>query len=37
MDKWHEEVTAEGLVGKGNLRLLIATNMSFMEPLNGKT
>jgi hypothetical protein len=29
MDKWHEEVTAEGLVGKGNLRLLIADEHVF--------
>jgi hypothetical protein len=29
MDKWHEELTAEGLVGKGNLRLLIADEHVF--------
>ncbi|MGD6810888.1 MAG: hypothetical protein ACQCN3_14415 [Candidatus Bathyarchaeia archaeon] len=29
MDKWHEAVTAEGLVGKGNLRLLIADEHVF--------
>jgi len=28
-DKWHEELTAEGLVGKGNLRLLIADEHVF--------
>jgi hypothetical protein len=29
MDKWHEELTVEGLVGKGNLRLLIADEHVF--------
>jgi hypothetical protein len=29
MDKWHKELTAEGLVGKGNLRLLIADEHVF--------
>jgi hypothetical protein len=29
VDKWHQEVTAEGLVGKGNLRLLIADEHVF--------
>jgi hypothetical protein len=29
MDKWHKAVTAEGLVGKGNLRLLIADEHVF--------
>ena len=29
LDKWHEELTAEGLVGKGNLRLLIADEHVF--------
>jgi hypothetical protein len=29
MDKWHEAVTADGLVGKGNLRLLIADEHVF--------
>ncbi|MCL2288057.1 MAG: hypothetical protein FWC33_02595 [Candidatus Bathyarchaeota archaeon] len=29
MVKWHEEVTTEGLVGKGNLRLLIADEHVF--------
>jgi len=28
-DRWHEELTAEGLVGKGNLRLLIADEHVF--------
>ena len=28
-DKWHEELTVEGLVGKGNLRLLIADEHVF--------
>jgi len=28
-DKWHEELTAEGLVGKGNLRLLTADTHIF--------
>jgi hypothetical protein len=28
-DKWHEAVTAEGLVGKGNLRLLITDEHVF--------
>lgn len=29
INKWHEAVTAEGLVGKGNLRLLIADEHVF--------
>jgi hypothetical protein len=29
MDKWHEEITVEGLVGKGNLRLLVADEHVF--------
>jgi len=29
VDKWHEAVTADGLVGKGNLRLLIADEHVF--------
>ncbi len=29
MDKWHEAMTAEGLVGKGNLRLLITDEHVF--------
>jgi hypothetical protein len=29
VDKWHEELTFEGLVGKGNLRLLIADEHVF--------
>ena len=29
VDKWHEELIAEGLVGKGNLRLLIADEHVF--------
>lgn len=29
LDKWHEAVTAEGLVGKGNLRLLTADEHVF--------
>lgn len=29
LDKWHEELTVEGLVGKGNLRLLIADEHVF--------
>jgi hypothetical protein len=29
LDKWHEELTAEGLVGKGNTRLLIADEHVF--------
>ncbi len=29
MDKWHEELTVEGLVGKGNLRLLMADEHVF--------
>ncbi len=30
-DKWHEELTVEGLVGKGNLRLLIADEHVFYK------
>ncbi len=29
LNRWHEELTAEGLVGKGNLRLLIADEHVF--------
>lgn len=29
LDKWHEELTAEGLVGKGNLRILMADEHVF--------
>jgi hypothetical protein len=29
MDKWHEKLTVEGLVGKGNLRLLMADEHVF--------
>jgi hypothetical protein len=29
VDKWHEELTVEGLVGKGNLRLLMADKHVF--------
>jgi len=29
LNKWHEEVTTEGLVGRGNLRLLIADEHVF--------
>jgi hypothetical protein len=29
LDKWHEELTVEGLVGKGNLRLLITDEHVF--------
>lgn len=29
VDKWHEELTVEGLVGKGNLRLLIVDEHVF--------
>jgi hypothetical protein len=29
VDKWHEEITDEGLVGKGNLKLLISDEHVF--------
>jgi hypothetical protein len=29
IDKWHKEITVEGLVGKGNLRLLVADEHVF--------
>ena len=30
--KWHTLLTAQGLLGKGNVRLLIADNNSFLGP-----
>jgi hypothetical protein len=33
LDKWHESITREGLVGKGNLRLLITDEHVFYRPM----